>query len=351
VQTKFKVGQAGRIVAVVLVLLFLMWGNDRLNPFIVGLLHVWGINVILAVSFNLIYGYTGQFSLGHAGLAAVGGYTIALLTMSPETKQLIYLLEPCVWPVSEIQLPFVAALLVSGLLGAVVGFLIGVPALTLRGDYLVIATLGFSEIIRLFFVNTPGLCNGALGLKNVPTQAGLGWTWGLAILTILVTKALVDSSYGRALRAIREDEVAAEAVGVNLSYHKLMSFVVSAFFAAVGGALLVELWGSVDPSVFTTAFNTGVITIVVLGGVGSITGSVIAAGIFTGVSELLRAAEYPRTVFGIDLPAMPGLRTFLFACLLLLLILYYRRGLMGRRELSWDAIASRVQSWMKRRTS
>lgn len=332
------------VLSMAVILLCMAWADRHLDAYRVRLLHMWGIYTIFAVTFNLVYGFTGQFSLGHAGLAAVGAYVISILTLSPEEKAASYLLEPPIWPISVIQWPFIPSLITAGVLAAVTGLLIGAPALRLRGDYLCIATLGFAEIIRLAFANLPSVTNGALGLKGIPGYTNLVWTWGSAILTMFVTKRLVDSSYGRALKAIREDEVAAEAVGVSLFYHKLIAFVASSFFVGIGGGLLAEILNTIDPNTFTSILTYAVITMVVLGGVGSITGSVIAAGIYTLMSELLRATESPMKIGPVNIPGMPGMRMLTFSIILLALILFYRRGLMGNSEFSWRWLSSGLQS-------
>ncbi len=337
----------GRILTVVsaaLMLLFMMWADSHLDAFQTRLLYSWAINSIFAVSFTLIYGHAGQFSLAHAGLAAVGAYVMALLTLSPHQKEVLFLLEPPIWPISVVQWPFVPSMLVSGLLAAVTGLFIGAPALRLRGDYFCMATLGFSELIRLVFANLPTVTNGAMGLRGIPRHAGLAWAWGLALLTIGVTKRLADSSYGRAIKAMREDEIAAEAAGVNLFRHKLLAMVVSSFFVGIGGALLAQLLATVEPRGFTSILTYGVITMAVLGGLGSISGSVIASGIYTFTAELLRAVESPRTVLGIDIPGIPGMRVLIFSIMLLSLILFYRKGLMGRSEFSWDQLLSGLRT-------
>jgi branched-chain amino acid transport system permease protein len=332
------------IICIVLLLVALAWVERHVDPYTVRILHMWGLNAIFAVAFNLLYGYTGQFSLGNAGLAAVGAYTMALLTLTPEQKLTQFIISPAIWPISVIHWPFLPSLLMAGIMAALVGFLIGAPALRLRGDYLVIATLGFSEIIRMVLCNLPAFCNGSLGLLGLPRDATLVWTWGLVVVSLFVTKRLVDSSYGRALKTIRDNEIAAEAMGVSLFRHKILSFVVSSFFIGIAGALLAQILGTVAPSVFTSAFNTGVITMVVLGGVGSLTGSVIAAGIYVIMSEVLRAAESPRIVFGFHLPAIPGLRMLVFALMLIGLMLFFRRGLLGSKEFSWDWVRGKLRA-------
>jgi len=343
VKREWNVGLVLSALSAAVVLLLAWWAQGRLGGYLVRLVHMWGIYVIFVVSFNLIYGYTGQFSLAHAGLTAIGAYTVALLTLSPGAKQAMFLLVPPTWPISVVQWPFFPALVLSGLLAAVVGFGVGAPALRLRGDYLLIVTLGFSEIIRLLLAALPTVSNGALGLVGIPTYTNLVWVWACAMAAIFVTKRLVDSSYGRALKCIREDEIAAEAMGVRLYYHKLMAFTISAFFTGIGGALLANLLRTVDPRTFAPSLSYVVITMAVLGGVDSLTGAVLAAGIYTVMSEILRVVESPITLLGIHVRGFPGLRTLAFAVMLLLLIRFYRKGLMGGREFSWHSASVKLR--------
>jgi branched-chain amino acid transport system permease protein len=326
--------------AVAVLMLGAMWAEANLSQYYVKILHFWGIYAILGVTYQLVYGYTGQFSLAHAALAAVGAYTTALLTLSPETKALSFLLTPPIWPISVVEWPLLPALLLAGLLAGVVGFIVGAPALRLRGDYLAIVTMGMSEIIRLLFCNLPSVCNGAMGLKGIPMGTTLPLTWAVVATTLFVIKRLVDGNYGRALKGIREDEIGAEGLGVNLFYHKLLAFVVSSFFVGIAGGLMAQILGTIDPATFGQVLSYGALTIVVLGGVRSLTGTVLAAGVYTISSELLRAVEAPITVFGVHLPGVPGMRVIFFGLLLLMTILYYRKGFLGEREFSWEALAS-----------
>ncbi len=332
------------LVCVGALLLFMFWSEGHLSEFYKRLLYAWSINIILAVSFTLIYGHAGQFSLAHAGLMSVGAYVVGLLTLTAEQKAAMFILRPPIWPISVIHWPFVPAILAAGLLTALVGFLIGAPALRLRGDYFCMATLGFSELIRLALANIPDITNGSMGLRGIPRQANLVVAWLLACLTVAVVKRVSESSYGRAFKTIREDEIAAEAVGVSLFKHKVLAFVVSSFFVGIGGALQAQLLGTIDPGAYRTAVTYGVITVAVLGGLGSITGSVIAAGIYTFVAEALRAIETPRRILGIFVPGVPGMRVLLFSIVLLLLILFYRRGLMGSNEFSWEGLLRGIKS-------
>lgn len=324
------------ISAIVLLLLLLFVCERTLNSYILRILNLCGIYVVLALSLNLINGFTGQFSLGHAGFMAVGAYTCALLTMSPEMKALNFYITPLIPLLNNTTWPFLPALLMGGIMAAIAGFLVGAPALRLRGDYLAIATLGFSEIIRIIFTNTRSLTNGSLGLKGLPTPSHiLFWTWGAAIVVILFMILFINSSYGRALKAIREDEVAAEAMGISLFKHKLLSFIISSFLAGIGGALLGNLIGTIDPLMFRFTLTYNILLIVVLGGMGSITGSIISAVIVTSSMEFLRFLDEGF----LGLPAIPGLRMVVFSILLMAVILFWPEGLMGKRELTIDKIA------------
>lgn len=329
------------IVSIIFFIGLLVVFNATFDSYKIRILNLCGIYVILGLSMNLINGFTGLFSLGHAGFMAVGAYTSALLTMSPELKQMNFFLKPIVPWLSNVEIPFFPALLVAGMLTALIGFLIGAPVLKLRDDYLAIATLGFSEIIRVIFTNTQSLTNGSLGLKGLPNYTNVWWSWGLAIVTILFMVFLIKGSYGRALKAIREDEIAAEAMGIDLYKHKIMSFTIGSFFAGIGGALLAHLLGTIDPNMFRFILTFNILLIVVLGGIGSITGTVISAIIVTVSLEFLRVLDGTMDFGFITIEGIPGLRMVVFSILLMAVILFYQRGLMGNNEFNWDMIFKR----------
>ena len=321
--------------AIIAVVLLLIAANSFLDTYLLRILNLCAIYTILGLSMNLINGFTGLFSLGHAGFMAVGAYATALLTMPVATKEMNFFMAPLVPPLDKFVLPFLPALIVAGLLSAFIAFLIGAPVLRLKGDYLAIATLGFGEIIRVIFTNTQNLTNGALGLKSIPLTTNIWWSFGLTFVTIAVLVSLINSSYGRAFKAIREDEIAAESMGIYLFKHKVWSFVIGAFFAGIGGGLLSNLIGAIDPLMFrfTTTYN--ILLIIVLGGMGSITGTVISAFIITIAQEGLRFLD-EAMIPGI--PALPGLRMVVFSILLMVVVLFFRTGLMGTREFSWDKL-------------
>jgi branched-chain amino acid transport system permease protein len=328
------------LTSMVLILLFafLFFVNKEFDAYKIRILNLCAIYTVLGLSMNLINGFTGLFSLGHAGFMAVGAYTTALLTMSQAAKVQNFFLTPIISPLDRITLPFFLALLLGGMMAAMVALLIGAPALRLKGDYLAIATLGFSEIIRIVVTNTQNITNGALGLKGIPNTTNIWWTFGTALFTLVFMIALINSSYGKAFKAIREDEIAAESMGISLFKHKVLSFVIGAFFAGVGGGLLGNLLGTIDPSMFRFILTFNVLLVIVLGGMGSITGTVISAFVVTMGTEYLRVLDQSIDLGFMVIPGVSGMRMVVFSALLMIVVLFFRNGLMGTKEFSWDKI-------------
>jgi len=282
------------------------------------------VNVILAVSLNVVNGFTGQFSIGHAAFMAVGAYTAALVTTGMETFQVAGL------PLGASDaVVFLLAILAGMAMASVAGLLVGIPSLRLRGDYLAIVTLGFGEIIRVVIENTKVL-GQATGISGLPPYTNVTWAGMGVVATVVMARRLLLSTQGRALLAIREDEVAAEAMGVDTVGWKVRAFVISAAFAGLAGILLVHKIQLVTPRMFTFVKSMEVVVMVVLGGMGSITGSIVAATVLTVALESLQAADQYRMV--------------LYSMLLIVLMLTRPSGLFGTREI-WD-VAPR---WMRRR--
>jgi len=292
-----------------------------LNGYIVHIVNLSLIYVILAVSLNLINGITGQFSLGHMGFAAVGAYVSGTVT------SIVFKLQPD----STIGYAvFIAAIVLGGLAAAVVGFLIGFPSLRLKGDYLAIVTLGFGEIIRTILNNIP-FVGGPRGLLGIPKFSNFGVILVATLLALIVIRNLIESSPGRAMLAIRENELAAELVGVDTTKYKVLAFMVGAFFAGVAGGLLAHLLQIAHPTQFGFMGSVLVLIMVYAGGVGSLTGSVIGAFALTFLSEGLRlvidvVAETTK------LPIGGEWRMVVYAVLLIVIMLYRTEGLMGTRE-------------------
>lgn len=315
-------------------------------------LNLAAIYAIVSVSMNLVNGFTGLFSLGQAGFMAIGAYTVAILTVPIEKREAIFYVVQQNPVLAGIELPFVAALILGGLLAALVAILIGIPVLRLKSDYLAIATLGFSEIIRIIFTNAKTITNGALGIKSIPEMPTMWVFFGVMILSIIFIVLLINSSYGRAFKAIREDDIAAEAMGINLFKHKVMSFAIGAFFAGIGGGLLATLLGTVDPKQFYFTMTYNFLLIIVLGGMGSISGTVIASFIVTIGLEVLRFFDEPLTLLGYTIPIFrAGFRMVIFSALLMILVLFFRNGLLGQKELSWGMIRNLFNKRILRKKS
>jgi len=285
-----------------------------------------GVNVILAVSLNVVNGFTGQFSLGHAGFMAVGAYTAAKITLAFNEVQLAFLPEA----VSD-QVVFALALGAGMAMAALAGLLVGLPSLRLRGDYLAIVTLGFGEIIRSIIENMKFL-GQATGLSGLPRLTSLTWVGTGVIATVVMARRLSRSTEGRALFAIREDEIAAEAMGVDTVGYKVRAFVISAAYAGLAGGLLVHVLQLATPRSFTFIRSMEAVVFVVLGGLGSITGSVFSAVTLTWLLEQLR---------GVDQYRMVG-----YSLLLIVLMLARPQGLFGTREL-WDLPLWKKLPWSK----
>ncbi len=300
------------------------------------------ILAVVAVSMNLLNGFTGLFSLGQAGFMALGAYTYAIFTIPLESRASVYYISGM-----NPELPMLLALIAGGLMAAAFAAVIGFPVLRLKSDYLAIATLGFSEIIRALIASPQmdTITNGSYGLKSIPA-ASIYVVIGLCIISIGIMALLINSSFGRAFKAIREDEIAAEAMGINLLKHKELAFVISSFFAGVGGGLLAMFMRSIDSSTFKIAMTYDILLIVVIGGMGSITGSVLSALLVTASKEWwLRFFDEPLTVAGVNIPLFRnGFRMVIFSILLMLVVLFYRRGIMGTNEFTWEGLFGLIRS-------
>ncbi len=320
---------------------FLWWAQGNLDGYSIQVLNLIAVNAILALSLNLIYGFTGMFSLGHAGFMAVGAYVSALLIIPAAQKEMMYILEPIIWPFSVMSAPFFISVLAGGLVAAIFGLLIALPVLRLGGDYLGIATLGFAEIIRVVFTNITPVTNGALGLKGIPAYANLGWNYFWCVLTFYVIIKLLSSNFGNCLKAIRDDEVASKAMGIDTFKYKAISFSIGAFFAGVGGALMGSLITTIDPKMFNFQLTFNILMIVVAGGLGSITGSMVGAVVITVLLEWLRFVEDTINIGSFQIAGIPGMRMVIFSVVLLFIILYRREGIIGGYEFSWDSLTKR----------
>lgn len=273
--------------------------NGQLNPFYQNMFYLICINIILAVSLHLIIGITGQFSIGHAGFLSVGAYASAIITM-------------------KLGLPFWLALLVGGIAAALSGLIIGIPSLRLRGDYLAIATLGFGEIVRIILLNIDYV-GGASGMQ-VSHLVTWPWVFFAMLITLIAIRNFTASTHGRACISVREDEIAADAMGINTTYYKVVAFIIGAFFAGIAGGLYAHNFYIINPTNFGFLKSFDILIYVVLGGLGSLSGSVIAAALLTLVSTFLQ--DYPET------------RMIIYSLVLIIMMLYRPQGLMGTKELT-----------------
>ncbi len=320
--------------------LFVHFAESFLGDYEIYILKLIFINAILALSLNLIYGFTGMFSLGQAGFIAIGAYVSALFILSPAQKEMMWLLEPMMWPFSVIFTPFWVSVIAGGLAAAFFALLIGLPVLRLGDDYLGIATLGFAEIIRVLIVNATPITNGSLGIKGIPGHADLFSCFIWLIITLVFIVRLVNSNYGNVFKCIRDNEIAAKVMGINVFYYKVLSFCIGAFFAGVGGALLGSHLSTIDPKMFNFLLTFNVLMFVVAGGLGSITGSLLGAAVITISLEWMRALEEPMNLGFIEIPGIPGMRMVIFSLFLLAIILFRREGIMGMREITWNSLFS-----------
>jgi branched-chain amino acid transport system permease protein len=262
------------------------------------------INIILATSLNLINGFTGQFSIGHAGFMSVGAYLSTIATL-------------------KMQYPYWLGLLVGAVVAAIAGALIGIPSLRLKGDYLAIATLGFGEIIRIIWLNTPYV-GGASGISGIPQDTTFAWVYFSMLVTVVIINNFVNSRHGRACISVRENEIAAEAMGINTTKYKVIAFVIGSFFAGLAGGLSAHYFYVIQPANYNFMKSFEILVIVVLGGLGSTSGSILGAILLTIVFTFL--ADYPE------------LRMVIYSLMLILLMIFRPSGLMGTKEFSFGSL-------------
>lgn len=300
---------------------------------------------LAAVSMNLLNGFTGLFSLGQAGFMLVGAYTYAIFSIPSEFKNTVF--RNYGDSIVGFCLPIIVALLLAGVVAALFAYLIGLPVLRLKSDYLAIATLGFAEIIKTVVQSADlgFLTNGPDPLSNFNVLPGIISYVIIAAVCIAIIVLLINSTYGRAFKAIRDDEVAAEAMGINLAKHKRLSFIISSFFAGISGAMLAMCNTTVSATTYTTTMTYEILLVVVIGGVGSVTGSIIAAFLFYGSSEWwLRFLDVETTIGGFKVPLLRyGFRMVVFSVIIMIVVLFFRKGIMGTRELSVIGVYDKIK--------
>ena len=335
--------------------------TDRLGMLLI-VLQKGAVYALAAVSMNLLNGYTGLFSLGHAGFMLLGAYTYAIFTIPDKSRDAVYQYYNAAVRFSIPEqlsrhmggfgtaLGILIALILAGAVAALLAWLIGLPVLRLKSDYLAIATLGFAEIIRALFQwsKLGPITNGSNLLKNFAraskfkleiagAKLSLSTFVPVLIATVSITLIvlIVNSTYGRAFKAIRDDEIAAEAMGINLAKHKMIAFVTSSFFAGVAGATLAMVLSIAQANNFKSAMTYEILLMVVLGGIGSITGSVIGSFLFVAASEWWLRGLDSGKFLGIEAPNIfrNGFRLVVFSVIIMIVVLFFRQGIMGEKEL------------------
>ncbi len=306
------------VLAIILVFLLLKFfiSNGVISRYYLGIIIFICINIVLATSLNLATGFLGQLALGHAGFMAIGAYVSAITAISlkgtglPNTVMLLI------------------SLLLAGIFAGVIGIAIGIPALRLKGDYLGIITLGFGEVIRVF-INNIKMTGGAQGLTGIPRISNIDNVFWITVVVVTILYTLTNSRHGRAIISIREDEIAAEAVGIQTTKYKVMGFAIAAFFAGIGGGMYAHYIAFLDPNTFNFMRSVEILVIVVLGGMGSLTGSVIAAIVLTILPEALRDfANY---------------RLLIYSGLLVIMMIFRPQGLFGTTEFSMSGFLYRLR--------
>lgn len=329
------------LAAAAVALLAYFQGDTSKHSYAISIIERSAIYAVVAVAMNLLNGFTGLFSLGQAGFMALGAYVTAVLTIPVAARPNVYYMNGIAPWLENVSLPMIPAMILGGLVAAAAAALIGIPILRLKSDYLAIATLGFAEIIRALLAAPmmDTITNGSYGLNNIPGYKNVFQPILIAVVCIALMVLLINSSYGRAFKAIREDDVAAEAMGINLFRHKELAFVISSFFTGVAGGMLAVFMRSIDTKTFQVSLTYNILLIVVLGGIGSVTGSIIGSFLINGGQEWLRFLDAPLSIGGVEIPLFrAGFRMVIYSVLLMVVVLFWRRGIMGTSEFTWEGL-------------
>ena len=339
-QSSLRSRLAGPAILIGLLAVLLLVSHFLAGDYIQRIVIIIGINVILVVSLNLSNGFTGVFSLGHVGFMAIGAYAASLLTL-PMSLKAVNLPDLPGW-LGAVALPFLPATLIAGLLAALVAFLVGSSLMRLKGAYISVATLGFLVIVQVILVNWDQVTRGARTFAGVPPHSTVWNVWIWASLTIFVVWRIGRSAFGRDMRSARDNEIAALSLGVSVMRSRLLAFCMSAFLTGVAGSLWAHFISSFSPKSFSFTQAFSVITMLVIGGLGSVSGSVIGVLLITVLSELLRNAERGFELGALHVPPIYGASQILMAVLFVLVIVFRPAGLMGGREVDVREILRRI---------
>ncbi len=310
-----------------------------INDYFVRVLTVMCINAVLVASMGIGNGFTGVFSLGHVGFVAVGAYASGILSL-PVTAKHAYLSDLPQW-LASFSLPFLPATIAAGLICAILALVVGAPLMRLSGYFVSVATLGFLIIVNVVLINAVDYTRGARTFTGVPLETTLAWAVGWLFVTLLVLSRIVYSSYGRRFRAVREDTIAAQAIGISVLPTRLAAFVVGAFFAGVGGSLYGHYLGSFSPASFYMAYTFALITMLVIGGMQSLTGAVAGVVLVTLASEVLRNLERGIDLGVVEIPPLYGASQIVLGVLFILVMIFRPTGLLGDRELNFASLRPR----------
>ncbi len=303
-----------------------------------GLINLFGINIILVASLNLVNGFSGMFSMGHAAFMAIGAYASAMLTLSEAQKTIMMPGLPS-W-LTELTLPFPLALLAGGIFASAAALLIGFPVLRFKGHYLSVATIGLIVIVRAVLDNEDQLTNGARGVTGLPGYASTWIIFIIAFLCLFILYRLLRSSYGRGLVAMRDDDIAAQTLGVNLTIKKISAFCISAFMAGVAGGLWGHMQSVISGKFFYIDASFKIVETSIIGGMYSLSGAVVGSFLMTFIPEFLAPLENGMVLFGIRLPELYGASNLIMAALLITIIIFRRQGIMGYSEIITESLFS-----------
>lgn len=328
----------GKILVGLLLLGGLLWLADTsLRGYYLRLVVLVGVTSIIALGVNVTNGYTNIFSLGFGGTMMVAAYTTALLTLPVSYKKAVLHLPS--W-LEGLQLAFPVAIILAGLLAVVASVILLLPAFRLQGQYFILASMGINIVMGNLAENLRGLTHGDMGLRNIPAYTNIWWAYGILVLVIFFIYRLMQSRYGRALRTIAKDQTLAAVMGINVVRYKILSFAVGSFITGIGAALWVHLVLTMNPKAFGLVYVFHVVAMLAIGGIGTISGTLLGVTILTVGAELLAPLQEGITLLGVHIPPVFGLVNVLMALLLIVIMIYRPRGLMGGREI-WDVLGIR----------
>lgn len=326
------------IVFILLPLIVIIICGMNTNNYYAGLVNLFGINIILVASLNLVNGFSGMFSMGHAAFMAIGAYVSAFLTLSYEQKSFSMPGLP-EW-LSDLTAPFPVALFVAGLFAAGAALIVGFPVLRFKGHYLSVATIGLIVIVRAVLDNEDEITNGARGVTGLPNYASTYIIFAIALICLFILYRLLGSAYGRGLIAMRDDYVAAQTLGINLMLKKMSAFCISAFMAGVAGGLWGHMQSVISGKFFYIDTSFKIVETSIIGGMFSLSGAIVGSFLMTFIPELLAPLETGITIFSVQLPELYGASNLILAALLIAIIIFRRQGIMGYSEIITESIFS-----------